>query len=63
MENDVNYLSKLKLSDDCHYGRLKLAEELLLPKAVVGELWAIQNILKLGSEALADGARLNVKVA
>lgn len=63
MENDVNYLTKLRLSDDYHYLRLKLAEELLLPKAQIGELWAIQSLLKLAAEALADGARLNLNVA
>lgn len=52
-----------RLSDYYHSSRLRLAEELLLPKAESGEIWAIQNLLKLVSDALDDGARINKKTA
>ena len=32
-------------ADTYHYQKLKIAEELLLPKAENGEIWAIQNLL------------------
>lgn len=49
--------------DTYHYQRLKLAEELLMSKAENGEIWAIQNLLKLISDALDDGARINKETA
>ncbi|CAN6133910.1 hypothetical protein MCETRH20_00918 [Methylophilaceae bacterium] len=63
MEEDVNNFCKRNISDEYHFLRLGTAEKLLLPQAEAGELWAIQNLLKLAAEALADGARLNDKVA
>jgi hypothetical protein len=49
--------------DTYHYQRLKLAEDLLLPKADMGEIWAIESLLKLISDALEDGARINKNTA
>ena len=46
-----------------HARRLTLAEELLLPKAESGEIWAIQNICMLSAEALADGCSLTPLIA
>jgi hypothetical protein len=59
-ESRIHELSRV---EELHYLRLELAEKSLLPKAEAGELWAIQNILKLVAEALADGVKLNTKVA
>jgi hypothetical protein len=50
-------------SDKYHYLRLKLAEELLLPKSENGDVRAVQDLLKLVSEALDNGARVNRAVA
>lgn len=63
MEDDFNNLYKQNLSEEYYSIRLNLAEERLLPKAEAGELWAIQNILKIVAEALANGVKLNEKVA
>jgi hypothetical protein len=52
-----------RLSDEYHWLKLRLAEEMLLAKAESGDILAIQNLLKLVSEALKDGARINKKIA
>ena len=49
--------------DHFYYLKLNLAEELLLPKAQAGDVRAIQDLLKLVSEALDNGARVNKAVA
>lgn len=46
-----------------HALRLKLAEKMLLKKAEDGELWAIQNLLLLVSDAIADGVPLSPLIA
>jgi hypothetical protein len=51
------------LFDNYHYRRLKLAEDLLLPRVEKGEILAIQSLLKLTSDAINDGARINKKIA
>jgi hypothetical protein len=52
-----------RLSDNYHRTKLRLAEEILLTKAESGDILAIQTLLKLVSEALNDGARINKKIA
>jgi len=52
-----------QLADEYHWCKLRLAEELLLPKGRAGELWAIQNLLSLVSEAIADSARIPPRIA
>lgn len=44
---------------DYHQRRQKLAEELLLPKAERGEVWAIWNLLAILSDALNDNAPIS----
>lgn len=63
IEMEFSDTSDRRLSDYYHFSKLRLAEELLLPKAESGEIWAIQNLLKLVSEAVDDGARINKKIA
>jgi hypothetical protein len=48
---------------DYHGLRLRLAEELLLPAARNGELWAIQNLLLIVSDAIGDQCVLPEGVA
>lgn len=63
IELDFPNTPNRKLSDDYHFKKLKLAEEILLPKAESGDILAIQNLLNLISDALNDGARINKKIA
>lgn len=52
-----------RLTDNYHYHKLKLVEANLLPAAKRGEVLAIQFLLKLVSEALNDGARVNKEIS
>jgi hypothetical protein len=52
-----------QLISESHAEALNLAEDLLLPKAIKGELWAIQNLLLLVSKAIADECPLTPGVA
>lgn len=45
-----------RMPADYHHRRQKLAEELLLPKAERGEVWAIRNLLTILADALKDEA-------
>lgn len=52
-----------QLDAEYHAISLRLAEELLMPAVKRGELWAIQNILKLAAEAIQDQSPLSKGVA
>lgn len=53
----------LSMPDDYHRLRLNLAEKTLLEKATKGELWAVQTLLRIVSEAIADGETLTPGIA
>ena len=52
-----------RLSDGYHFKKLRLAEERILPAVEKGDVMAIQLLLKMVSEAINDGARINKKIA
>ena len=53
----------VRLSDEYHFKRLRLAEERVLPAVEKGDVMAIQLLLKMVSDAINDGARINKKIA
>jgi hypothetical protein len=52
-----------QIDDEYHTLSMNLAEKILLPKVQQGELWAIQNVLRLVAEALDDGVRIKGGIA
>lgn len=63
LDSDFPDTPDQRLADSYHYQKLKLAEQLLLPKVEKGDVLAIQSLLNLVANAINDGARINKNIA
>lgn len=61
MQAWANYQAQCRRN--LHCSRLILAEKMLLEKAAKCELWAVRNLLRIVSEAIAEGVVLTPKIA